>query len=149
MFEPEDRRIPNTRPISRRAMIRRGIDVGFLIKTSKIKVTRFGTTRRGIPLKHKDAKPNEMLFGRPPFLIEAEAKKNDGSKFSFTVIVNHFKSYLGIDDPLSGDRVRNQKRLQAEFLADAVIKRKPRIRMNEYSSSGTLIHFSSTMVTMI
>lgn len=40
-----------------------------------------------------------------------------------TVIVNHFKSYGGIDDPKDGDRVRNKRRLQAEWLAKFLANR--------------------------
>lgn len=101
----------------------RGIDVGFLIKSKKIKVTGSEQLAKKLKHDHKDAHPEETLFSRPPFLIEAEAKKKDGTVFAFTVIVNHFKSYRGIDDPKSGDRVRNKKRGQAEFLAKAVSER--------------------------
>ncbi len=102
----------------------RGIDVGFLIKTSKIKVNKVQQLAKDIKLDHKDANENETLFSRPPILIEVEVpKENEEEKFAFTVIVNHFKSYRGIDDPKSGDRVQNKKRMQAEFLAKFVQER--------------------------
>ncbi|MEZ5308256.1 MAG: hypothetical protein R2684_14015 [Pyrinomonadaceae bacterium] len=101
----------------------RGIDVGFLVKSSKIKVNRTEQLAKKLKLKHKDANPDETLFSRPPFLGEFEATRKDGTPFKFTVIVNHFKSYRGIDDPRDGDRVRNKKRLQAEFVAKTVVDR--------------------------
>ena len=36
------------------------------------------------------------------------------------MIVNHFKSYNGIDDEKDGDRVRQKRRLEAEWLANFV-----------------------------
>lgn len=101
----------------------RGIHVGFLVKSGKINVKRSLQLAAKIKLVHKDAEPDETLFSRPPFLIEAEAKTRGGALFSFTVIVNHFKSYRGIDDPVLGDKVRNKKRMQAEFLAKTVVER--------------------------
>ncbi|MGI8544757.1 MAG: endonuclease/exonuclease/phosphatase family protein [Aridibacter sp.] len=96
----------------------RGIDVGFLVKTSKVKVKKVEQLAKDLKLEHKDANPKEKLFDRPPLLIEVEIPgEKPEENFNFTVIVNHFKSYLGIDDPKSGDRVQTKRRLEAEFLA--------------------------------
>ena len=44
----------------------------------------------------------------PPLLIKAEfADQKLNRTFGLTVIVNHLKSYRGIDDEKDGDRVRN------------------------------------------
>ncbi len=98
----------------------RGIDVGFLIKTSRIKT--LGTKQLGkeLLLEHADANPNEKLFSRPPLLAEFETDI-DGIKpnFKFTVVVNHFKSYRGINS----SRVQEKRRSQAEFLANQVSER--------------------------
>lgn len=102
----------------------RGIDVGFLVKTSKIKVKKTEQIFKDQKLEHKDADSKEKLFDRPPLLIEAEfISEKPEENFAFTVIVNHLKSYRGIDDPKDGDRVRTKRRLQAEFLAKFVRER--------------------------
>ena len=77
----------------------RGIDVGFLIKTSKLKVVGAKHIAKENKLDHPDAHPLETLFSRPPILIEVETLGDDAeNKFGLTVIVNHFKSYRGIGD---------------------------------------------------
>lgn len=102
----------------------RGIDLGFLVKTSKVKVVESKALGKDEKLVTEGANPNEMLFDRPPFLLTAEvADAKTNQPFAFTVIVNHFKSYRGIDDPKDGDRVRNKRRLQAEWLAKFVEER--------------------------
>ncbi|MEK7723465.1 MAG: endonuclease/exonuclease/phosphatase family protein [Acidobacteriota bacterium] len=102
----------------------RGIDVGFLVKTSKVKVVEAKAIGKDEKLVWAGANEKEMLHDRPPFLLSAEvtdAKTNQ--TFAFTTIVNHFKSYRGIDDPKDGDRVRNKRRLQAEWLAKSIEER--------------------------
>lgn len=102
----------------------RGIDVGYLVKSTKVKVVKTEQLAKDVKLETPGANNNEKLYDRPPFLLMAEvddAKTNQ--KFDFTVIVNHFKSYGGIDDSKDGDRVRNKRRLQAEWLANFVAER--------------------------
>ena len=102
----------------------RGIDVGFLIKTSKLKVVNTKHIAKDVKLNHPNAHPEETLFSRPPFLIEVETLDEDSSKrFQLTVIVNHFKSYRGINAPKSGNRVQNKRRMQAELLAKFISER--------------------------
>ncbi len=102
----------------------RGIDVGYLVKSTKVKVLKTEQLGKDVNLETEGANPNEKLYDRPPFLLMAEVNdaKTD-QKFDFTVIVNHFKSYGGIDDPKDGDRVRNKRRLQAEWLANFIAER--------------------------
>lgn len=102
----------------------RGIDVGFLVKTSKVKVVETKALAKDERLVTVGAKDFEKVFDRPPFLLTAEvADAKTNQTFAFTVIANHFKSYGGIDDPKDGDRVRNKRRLQAEWLAKFVADR--------------------------
>lgn len=101
----------------------RGIDVGFLMNSKKVEVKKVEQIAASERMKHKDSHPKETLFSRPPFLAEISAKRKDGTTYDATVIVNHFKSYRGIDDVRSGDRVRNKKRKQAERLAKEVAAR--------------------------
>jgi predicted extracellular nuclease len=102
----------------------RGIDSGFLVKTSKVKVAETKQLAKDEKLEAAGAAEDAFLFDRPPFLINVEvpdAKTNQN--FGFTVIVNHFKSYRGIDDPKDGNRVREKRRLEAEWLAKFVEER--------------------------
>lgn len=102
----------------------RGIDSGFLVKTSKVKVVETKQLGKDEKLVWEGANEKEMLFDRPPFLLSAEvADAKTNQTFAFTTIVNHFKSYRGIDDPKDGDRVRNKRRLEAEWLAKFIDER--------------------------
>lgn len=94
----------------------RGIDVGFLVKTSKVKIVESKAIGKDEKFSVEGA--NETLYDRPPFMLRAEvADAKTNQTFAFTTIVNHFKSYRGIDDPKDGNRVREKRRLQAEWLA--------------------------------
>ncbi|MEZ5422867.1 MAG: hypothetical protein R2682_07205 [Pyrinomonadaceae bacterium] len=102
----------------------RGIDCGFLVKTSRVKVVE--TKQYGKDEKFASpGSPNEIyLNDRPPLLLKATVSDpKTGVPFAFTVIVNHLKSFLGYNDPKRQDAVRLKKRLQAEFLAKLVSAR--------------------------
>jgi predicted extracellular nuclease len=102
----------------------RGIDVGLLVKSGKIKVVETKQLAKDEKLNYSGAFPNEKLFDRTPLLLKAEVADAKTSKtLAFTVIVNHLKSYRGIDDEKDGDRVRNKRRLEAEWLANFVQER--------------------------
>ncbi len=102
----------------------RGINVGFLVKPDKIKVIEAKQLAGGEKLNYPGAGPDEHLFDRPPFMLRVEAIDTKAQKpLAFTVIVNHFKSYIGVDDPVKGDKTRNKRRLEAEWLADFIRER--------------------------
>ncbi|MGI9035013.1 MAG: endonuclease/exonuclease/phosphatase family protein, partial [Pyrinomonadaceae bacterium] len=103
----------------------RGINVGFLIKSSKVKVIEVKQLAKDEKLETAGAGSDDaFLFDRPPLLLRAEvADAQTGKPFGFTVIVNHLKSYRGIDDPKDGDRIRQKRRLEAEWLARFVQER--------------------------
>lgn len=95
-----------------------GIDVGFLVKSTRINVisvTQYGATT-------PDAgSPGNMLNDRPPLVLRATAKlAGNGTSAPFYVFVNHLRSLNGIDDPTDGARVRAKRRDQAEFLANLI-----------------------------
>ena len=101
----------------------RGIDVGFLVKTSKVKVLETKQLAKDEKLEFGSG-PSEKLFDRPPFLVRAEVIDSKSAKpLAVSVIVNHLKSYRGIDDDKQGERNRNKRRLQAEWLAKFVADR--------------------------
>lgn len=102
----------------------RGIDSGFLVKTSKVKVVETKQLAKDESFDAGNVSYEAKLFDRPPFLIRAEvANDKTNQPFAFTVIVNHLKSYRGIDDEKDGERVRNKRRLEAEWLANFVVER--------------------------
>lgn len=98
----------------------RGIDVGFLVKTSRVNVVeikQFGKDEKYI---NPEKKEEETLNDRAPMMLRAtinDSKNNQA--FAFTVIVNHLKSFLGSET----ERVRTKRQKQAEFLARFVQER--------------------------
>lgn len=102
----------------------RGIDVGFLVKSSRIKVVEVKQFGKEIKYKNPDRDEDNFLNDRPPLMLRAsitDAKTN--LPFEFTVVVNHLKSFLGYDDPKQMANVRLKKKMQAEFLAKFVQER--------------------------
>ncbi len=100
-----------------------GIDSGFLVKTSRVKVIETKQFGKAEMYKRPDGK-DELLNDRPPLMLRASIENlASGKPVTFTVIVNHLKSFRGIDDPKDGARVRLKKKLQAEFLAKLVNER--------------------------
>lgn len=95
-----------------------GIDVGFLVKTPKVStvdVTQVGKMETYI--NPNNGSP-ELLNDRPSVVLRgiATAPGSD-SGLPFTVVVNHLRSLLGMDDPIDGNRVRTKRKAQAESLA--------------------------------
>jgi predicted extracellular nuclease len=102
----------------------RGIDVGFLVKSTKIKVVEVKQLAKDAKLEGVAGGDGQNLFDRPPLMLRAEVIDTKAAKpLAFSVIVNHFKSYNGIDDEKDGDRVRQKCRLEAEWLANFVVER--------------------------
>ncbi|MEQ1607283.1 MAG: endonuclease/exonuclease/phosphatase family protein [Pyrinomonadaceae bacterium] len=102
----------------------RGIDVGFLVKSSKIKVVEVKQLAKDDKLEAVAGGEGQNLYDRPPLMLRAEVIDQKAAKpLAFSVIVNHFKSYNGIDDEKDGDRVRQKRRLEAEWLASFVVER--------------------------
>jgi uncharacterized protein len=120
----------------------RGIDVGYLIKSSRVKVVEIKQLAKDVKLdvtieKPKDDKSGDKeddskdekadksddddnkggrLFDRPSLLLRASVD-DKGKSFEFTVIINHLKSFIGVDDLKKGEATRNKRRLQSEWLA--------------------------------
>lgn len=99
----------------------RGIDSGFLVKSSRVKkieVQQFGKAEK---YKNPNGKDDMILNDRPPLMLRAAIDDPKTKQpFEFTVVVNHLKSFLGYNDPEQQDNVRLKKKLQAEFLAKSV-----------------------------
>ena len=95
-----------------------GIDVGFLVKSSRVdavSVQQFGKdTLYNVP----DG-GTALLNDRPPLVLEAVVHGPLGP-LPVTVIANHIRSLNGIDDAAEGPRVRAKRLAQAEYLAGLV-----------------------------
>ncbi|HYY59379.1 MAG TPA: lamin tail domain-containing protein [Pyrinomonadaceae bacterium] len=98
-------------------------DVGFLVNAARVRII---STEQFY--KHKTFTFNnveDVLHDRTPFLLEAEVPQEGTSdKLRVTVIVNHLKSLIEVDSPVTGARNREKRRLQAEDLADLIEARK-------------------------
>lgn len=96
----------------------RGIDSGFLVKSSRVKkieVRQFGKDEE---FKTSNSRESRFLNDRPPLMLRASIDDPKTKQpFEFTVVVNHLKSFLGYNDPEQQESVRLKKKLQAEFLA--------------------------------
>jgi predicted extracellular nuclease len=103
----------------------RGIDSGFLVKSARVKVLEVKQFGKEDKFKNPNTKEEDNLNDRPPLMLRASIDDaKTGKPFEFTVIVNHLKSFLGIDDPKDGGaRVRLKRKLQAEYLAKTVQER--------------------------
>ena len=102
----------------------RGIDSGFLVKSSRVRVIEVIQLGKADKFKTPNGE-EEILNDRPPLLLRAAIDDaQSGKPFEFVAVVNHLKSFLGVKDPKDGGaRVRLKRRLQAEFLAKIVQQR--------------------------
>lgn len=97
-----------------------GIDVGFLVKSSRVEVisvAQHGATEK---FRNPVTRAEQILNDRPPLVLRAAIKTPTGGKLNFTVVSNHKKSFLGYNDERNAPAVRLKKQLQAESLARLV-----------------------------
>ena len=97
-----------------------GIDVGFLVKSPRVNVidvVQYGKDTTYI--NPMNGQP-ELLNDRPPLVLRATVNAPAGAPFPVTVIVNHLRSFTGVDDPVDGPRVRAKREAQAEYLANLI-----------------------------
>ena len=95
----------------------RGIDVGFLVKSSRVNVVEVKQFGKDEKFTNPEKKDEETLNDRPPLMLRAtiiDPKYNQ--PFAFTVVSNHLKSSLGSETL----RVRTKRQKQSEFLAKFV-----------------------------
>jgi len=101
-----------------------GINVGFLVRTSRVavlEVTQLGKTNTYInPLTGLP----ETLNDRPSLLLRGTIPRPGSSTpLAATVILNHLRSMSGITNATDGARIRVKRRAQAEYLAGVVQER--------------------------
>jgi predicted extracellular nuclease len=109
-----------------------GIDVGFLVKSSRVNVVdvtqlekpgcdHFTPSTCNTYTDPTTGNP-DILNDRPPLVLRATINRPAGGTLPFTVIVNHLRSLSGIDGT-DGNRIRTKRRAQAEFLANYIQSR--------------------------
>lgn len=93
-----------------------GIDVGYLVR-SRVQVQ--AVTQIGKDTTWVEPNGNTSLLNdRPPLMLEAVVRDTAGRNFPLTVVLVHQRSLNGAeDDTADGDRVRQKRQRQAEFLA--------------------------------
>lgn len=95
-----------------------GIDVGFLVKSSRVAVvdvTQFGKATTWV----EPGGATSLLNDRPPLVLRANITRPDTSLQPVTVIVVHQRSLSGIDGT-DATRIRAKRQAQAEYLADLI-----------------------------
>ncbi len=108
-----------------------GIDVGFLVKTAIVngltpRVVVLDVVQEGATTTWIDPRDGQpaLLNDRPPLRLRAIVHHPNGTSFPLTAIVVHQRSLNGIDSvavdgaTTVGNRVRQKRRAQAEFLAN-------------------------------
>ncbi|MBK9163778.1 MAG: hypothetical protein IPM21_07685 [Acidobacteria bacterium] len=102
----------------------RSIDVGFLVKGSRVTVRSAKQLGKNERFSEPGGRSDAILHDRPPLVIEAEIRdEKTGTPFRVTVMSNHLKSLRGITDERDGPRVRAKRALQAEYIAKWVNER--------------------------
>lgn len=97
-----------------------GIDVGFLVRSSRVAVTSVEQVGKTTTYIQPDGVA-ALLNDRPPLVLRGTVDVTGQSAVPITVVVNHLRSLNGIEDETSiddGPRVREKRRQQAEFLAN-------------------------------
>jgi hypothetical protein len=99
-----------------------GIDAGFMVKSSRVTVIEVNQVGKDDTYTDPTNNQQATLNDRPPLVLRAAIQSHGqpGAPFAVTVIVNHLRSLLSIDDPVSGVRVRAKRKAQAEFLANLI-----------------------------
>lgn len=96
-----------------------GIDVGFLVNTAKVSVLEVRQEGKTNLFSFEGGTPR--LHDRPPLILRARvADPSTTNRLEFTVMMNHLRSMIGIDDATEGDFVRAKRRAQAEHVTRLV-----------------------------
>lgn len=100
-----------------------GIDVGFLVKSSRVDVIEVQQYGKDELFINPSNNQPELLNDRPPLLLRAAIHTGVYDDANVTVIANHLRSLNGVDDPADGPRVRAKRLAQAEYLARLIQNR--------------------------
>ena len=121
-----------------------GIDVGFLVKSSRVDVLSVKQYAANERFRNPVTKADQILNDRPPLVLKASIKTPTGGKLDFTVISNHKKSFLGYNDEKNAPAVRLKKQLQAETLARLVAEIQKQSPGEPIALVGDFNHFQFT-----
>jgi hypothetical protein len=100
-----------------------GIDVGFLVKSSRVAVISVTQEGKNDTFLDPNTGQPALTNDRPPVVLRAQILAPGSPPLDVTVIVNHLRSFIGINDPADpadSNRVRHKRRAQAEFLATLI-----------------------------
>ncbi len=128
-----------------------GIDVGFLIKSTRVTVVTVTQEGKDTTFVNPANNQSETLNDRPPLLLRALVQAPNRARFALTVIVNHLRSLNSIEDPTSGNRVRHKRRAQAEYLATLIQTRQAADATERILSIGdyNAFQFSDGLVDVV
>lgn len=95
-----------------------GINVGFLVKSSRVSVVDVTQVGKDATYLDPTSGTQALLNDRPPLVLRAVVGTSPMS-MPITVIVNHLRSLSDVENPTDG-RVRAKRAAQAEFLANLI-----------------------------
>jgi uncharacterized protein len=93
-------------------------DVGFLVKTSRVTVTSVTQEREEETFIEPGTGTVAILHDRPPLVLDATINAPCAHPQRVLVVINHLRSFIDIESPTDGPRVREKRKLQAESLGD-------------------------------
>ncbi|MGA9995799.1 MAG: lamin tail domain-containing protein, partial [Pyrinomonadaceae bacterium] len=98
-----------------------GIDVGFLVKSSRVStfsVTQYNKTET---FNNPTGGPADILNDRPPLVLRASITQPNGSTLFFSVVVNHLRSLGSVTlTTTAGAHTRVKRQKEAESLATLI-----------------------------
>jgi predicted extracellular nuclease len=101
-----------------------GIDVGVLVKRSRVEVLEFRQEGPDEMFRATPASAPELLNDRPPLLIGVRVTNAGNAQLRVSILVNHLRSLIDIEDTgPTGARVRAKRAAQAEFAASLIGRR--------------------------
>jgi uncharacterized protein len=101
-----------------------GINVGFLVNTSRVEAIEVTQHGKNATFTHPLTGMPATLHDRPPLLLRALIPDPlTTNTLALTVIMNHLRSLLDIENPANGAFVRAKRRAQAEYVAELVQQR--------------------------
>jgi len=95
------------------------IDVGLLVKTSRVNILSVVQEGLDATFTNPNNGQQETTFDRPPLVLRATINRGGATPLPVTVIVNHLRSLIDIEqDPGDGPRVRAKRKAGADFVAN-------------------------------
>ena len=101
-------------------------NVGFLVKSTRVQVNSVtqeelpgcvGTTATCYTYTNPVNGQLDVLNDRPPLVLRGVVDPSGSNPIAVIAIVNHTRSFIDIDHPVDGPRVRAKRKAQSEFLA--------------------------------